>query len=253
MTPVCALIVAGYGTIARVETAPGNLVQARRGQSRAETTRDFSDVLRWQAMSVNVLAHVINVNPMPHMTPWAEELARTLLQDALPRRWAHVQGVAGRARSIAHKLGPDADLVEAAAWLHDIGYLSALAATGMHQLDGARYLRDVQRVDDMLCRLVAHHSCAHIEADERGLAAVLFREFAPAPPGLASALTFSDMTTSPDGEPVSISSRIAEIHQRYGPNHLVSRFITRATPMLLDAVESVCASQARYGELRPAR
>jgi hypothetical protein len=29
---------------------------------------------------------------------------------------------------------------------------------------GARYLRDVERADERLCRLVAHHSCAAIEA-----------------------------------------------------------------------------------------
>ena len=55
---------------------------------------------------------------------------------------AHVQGVAARARGLAPVLGADADLLEAAAWLHDIGYAPGLAATGLHQLDGARYLRD---------------------------------------------------------------------------------------------------------------
>ena len=73
---------------------------------------------------------------------------------------------------------PDAELLEAAAWLHDIGYLPDLARTGLHGLDGARYLRDVQHADPMLCRLVAHHSCAVIEAEERGLADLLRREFA---------------------------------------------------------------------------
>jgi hypothetical protein len=51
----------------------------------------------------------------------------------------------------------------------------------------------------LLYRLVAHHSCAVIEAEERGLAHVLTRGFTrPAQP-LADALTFCDMTTSPDG------------------------------------------------------
>jgi predicted hydrolase (HD superfamily) len=202
---------------------------------------------------VHVLARVTSVKYMAHMTHWAEDLARTLLQDALPRRWAHVQGVAARARSIARTLGPDADLIEAATWLHDIGYLPALAATGMHQLDGARYLRDVQHADAMLCQLVAHHSCAHIEADERGLANELFREFAPSPTSLASALTFCDMTTSPDGDAVSVGRRLAEIHERYGPGHLVSRSISRATPLILDAVGAISSGNPRYGELCPAR
>jgi S-adenosyl methyltransferase/HD domain len=73
-------------------------------------------------------------------------------------------------------------LLEAAAWLHDIGYLPELAGTGLHALDGARYLRDVQHALPMLCRLVAHHSCAVIEAEERDLADALRREFEPPPP-----------------------------------------------------------------------
>jgi hypothetical protein len=93
----------------------------------------------------------------------------------------------------------------------------------------------------MLCRLVAHHSCAIIEAEERGLADVLHREFEPAPEALASALTFCDMTTSPDGESVHVNRRLAEIHDRYGSGHLVSRSIHRATPLIVDAVDQVNA------------
>ena len=157
----------------------------------------------------------------------------------MPRRWAHVQGVAAQARDLAPVLGADADLLEAAAWVHDVGYALDLAVTGLHQLDGARYLRDARHADVMLCRLVAHHSCAIIEAGERGLADVLNSEFDPAPDVLASVLTYCDMTTSPDGQPVPVERRLAEIHDRYGPGHLVSRSIRRATPMILRAVEQV--------------
>src|SRR5215472_282179 len=118
---------------------------------------------------------------MNALASWAEHLARALLQEPLPRRWAHVQGVATRARSLAPILGADADLLQAAAWLHDIGYAPSLAVTGLHALDGARYLRDARHADAMLCRLVAYHSCAIIEASERGLADVLRSEFDPAP------------------------------------------------------------------------
>ena len=91
----------------------------------------------------------------------------------------------------------------------------------------------------VLCRLVAHHSCAIIEPGERGLADVLSSEFDPAPDVLASVLTCCDMTTSPDGELVPVEQRLAEIHDRYGPGHLVSRSIQRATRMILRAVEQV--------------
>ena len=176
---------------------------------------------------------------MNTLASWAEQLALALLEKPLPRRWAHVQGVAAGARSLAPVLAADADLLEAAAWLHDIGYAPDLTVTGLHALDGARYLRDAQHADAMLCRLVAHHSCAIIEAGERGLADVLSREFEPAPQALSSALIFCDMTTSPDGKLVPVEQRLTEIHHRYGPEHLVSRSIRRATPMIMRAVEQV--------------
>ncbi len=176
---------------------------------------------------------------MNTLASWGEQLARALLQVPLPRRWAHVQGVAARAHGLAPVLGADADLIEAAACLHDIGYAPDLATTGLHQLDGARYLRDARHADALLCRLVAYHSCAIIEAGERGLADILSSEFDPAPDVLASVLTCCDMTTSPDGQPVPAEERLAEIQNRYGPGHLVSRSIQRATPMILRAVERV--------------
>jgi hypothetical protein len=70
-------------------------------------------------------------------------------------------------------------------------------------------------------------------------------EFKPAPEELASALTYCDMTTSPDGEIVPAERRLAEIRDRYGPGHLVSRSIQRATPMILRAVEQTRDKAAR--------
>ena len=206
--------------------------------------RDVSDVLRRQTTSVNVPAGLTSVDFMQTTAAWAEGLARALLADSLPRRWSHVQGVGARARTLKPSLGTDAELLEAAAWLHDIGYLPELAHTSLHGLDGARYLRDIQYAEPLLCRLVAHHSCAVIEAEERGLAHVLTREFAPPPQPLADALTFCDMTTSPDGDQVQVTHRLAEIHDRYGSGHLVSRFISRATPLILEAVGHVHARTA---------
>lgn len=178
---------------------------------------------------------------------WAEEIARTLLEEPLPRRWAHTQGVAATARSLDPVLGDDTDLVTAAAWLHDIGYVPALASpgSGFHPLDGARHLRDVEHADSVLCRLVAHHSCAAIEAAERGLAADLTREFQPARRGLADALIYCDMTTGPDGQRMPVERRLAEIRNRYGPTHVVSRALTRSAPELTAAVERVTRKLAR--------
>ena len=215
------------------------------------TGRDAEqDVFRRPATSVNVPPQLPSLGRMNTLASWAEQLALALLQEPLPRRWAHSQGVAARARGLAPVLAANAGLLEAAAWLHDIGYAPGLAATGLHQLDGARYLRDAQHADALLCRLVAHHSCAIIEADERGLADVLRSEFDPAPDVLASVLTCCDMTTSPDGQPVQVEQRLAEILDRYGPRHLVSRSIQRATPMIFRAVEQVRQRAVQTTELR---
>ena len=175
---------------------------------------------------------------------WAEATARRLLKQALPRRWAHTQGVAAAARTLAPVLGRDADLLAAAAWLHDIGYALAVSSTGFHPLDGARHLRDAEGASGMLCRLVAHHSCAISEAAERGLARELAAEFRPARGDLADALTFCDMTTSPDGQRLPVGQRLAEIRARYSPDHVVNRAVTRSAPELAGAVARVTSRQA---------
>ncbi|MEV1200268.1 HD domain-containing protein [Microbispora rosea] len=170
---------------------------------------------------------------------WARDLAERLLAEPLPRRWAHTQGVAARAESLAPILGDEVDTLTAAAYLHDIGYSPELIDTGFHPLDGARYLRDVAGADECLCRLVAHHSCAANEATERGLLDVLNAEFAKERPELVEALTYCDMTTGPDGRHLDVRDRLAEIHSRYGPEHLVSRSITTSTPCIMAAVASI--------------
>jgi putative nucleotidyltransferase with HDIG domain len=182
---------------------------------------------------------------------WAAELARALLADPLPRRWAHTQGVARQARALAPILGDDADLLEAAAWLHDIGYSPTLAATGFHPLDGARYLRDIHHADPRLCNLVAHHSCAIIEAEERGLAAELAGEFPiERDSPLSETLIYCDMTTGPDGEPVTVAARLAEIRHRHGETGAVGRSIRRASPALTGATEVVYRQLANGGKGR---
>ncbi len=129
--------------------------------------------------------------------------------------------------------------MEAAAWLHDVGYAPDLVLTDFHPLDGARYLRDVHHADEHLCRLVAHHSCALIEARERGLDEALVREFGSEPPAFIEALIYCDMTTSPDGDIMSVERRIDEITARYGSGHLVTRAITSAAPTLVGAVRQI--------------
>jgi hypothetical protein len=161
-------------------------------------------------------------------------LARSHLADDLPQRWRHVQGVARRASQIAPSVAGSDDTLVCAAWLHDIGYAPEVAASGFHPLDGARFLA-AAGVSKRLVGLVAHHSCAALEAELRGLGAEL-ADFEHEQGAVRDALWYCDITTSPDGEPVAAAERIAEIKQRYGPGHLVTRFITLATPDLLAAV-----------------
>ena len=64
---------------------------------------------------VDVSGQPTSLGCMDTLAPWAGQLALELLQESLPRRWAHVQGVAARARSLAPVLGADTDLLKAAA------------------------------------------------------------------------------------------------------------------------------------------
>lgn len=173
------------------------------------------------------------------LTEWAYTLSKSLLSDPLPRRWMHSLGVAKRARSLSPILGGDAELLEAAAVLHDIGYSPTIAATGFHPLDGARFLRDQEGADERVVRLVAHHSCALLEAEERGLRQELESEFEPERPDLVDALLYCDMTTTPDGTQTTPTERLDEIVQRYGPDTIVGRFIQRAAPEIHAASKRV--------------
>ncbi|MFI9360722.1 HD domain-containing protein [Kitasatospora sp. NPDC053057] len=174
---------------------------------------------------------------METLAQWAWRIAEQELADTLSRRWSHSQGVARRAAQLAAIAGPDDGLLVAAAVLHDVGYAPRLALTGFHPLDGARFLRDAYGADTRLVRLVANHSLARLEAEERGLREVLEDEFPMVDDQvLVDALIFCDMTTAPDGTPTSARDRVTEIVTRYGAGTLVGRFIQRAQPELEAAV-----------------
>lgn len=182
---------------------------------------------------------------------WASRVAEHELAEPLPRRWAHSLGVAGQAAKLAPLLGGQAEHLQAAAVLHDVGYAPRLATTGFHPLDGARFLRDEHHADDLVVRLVANHSCALLEAEERGVRTVLEHEF-PLVEGslLVDALIYSDMTTTPDGEVTTVAARLTEIRTRYGDDSVVGRFIRRAAPELAAAVARIDAAAALGVSLR---
>ena len=129
----------------------------------------------------------------------ARDLARVLLDEPdLRRRWAHTVAVAGAGQRVADAAGlagRDAELLVAAAWLHDIGYSSLLRASGFHPLGGARFLR-LLGAPASLATLVANHTAAHIEADVRGVAQEL-AEFPPEQGFVADVLAYADSRPVP--------------------------------------------------------
>ncbi len=153
---------------------------------------------------------------------WSWLTARRLLVDELPRRWAHARGVARRAEQIAPAFPPhEAEVLVASAWLHDIGYASALAVTGLHQLDGARFLVACG-VPFRVCALVAHHAGAAAVAGLVGLADEL-SVFEDERGSVRDALWYCDMTTGPDGRPMTFDERMAELRERRSADDPVVR------------------------------
>lgn len=193
--------------------------------------------LTGQARSVEVMA-VPAIGDAP-------DIARRLLADELPRRWGHVQAVAAKAEGLRVVLGDDADLLVTAAWLHDIGYPDPVKDSGFHPLDGAHYLQSLG-ADPRLCRLVANHSGAKYEAPLRGLSDEL-AEFPDEQSLARDGLWYCDMTTSPVGQPVTFDERLAEIRQRYGPDHTVPRGITAAAEEIRSAIAAVQAAAEPHG------
>jgi hypothetical protein len=131
----------------------------------------------------------------------ARALAEAELAEASPGRWAHVQAVADKAAAVAEILldTAEATILVAAAWLHDVGHGPRAANTGFQSLDGARWLRR-RGFDGRVTALVAHHPCAQLAADERGLADDLAWEFDDEDSVVSDALWYADMTTGPNGE-----------------------------------------------------
>jgi hypothetical protein len=161
----------------------------------------------------------------------ARELAWSCLHQVPGTRWQHVQTVGVVAAGLMPAIG---ERVAVAAWLHDVGYGAAQVDTGMHAVDGARYLRRLD-ADPAVVSLVAHHSGACFEAATRGMSAEL-AEFDPPDRAELDALTLVDFTTGPAGERVPASTRVDEILNRYEPAHPVHRSVSLARAELLAAV-----------------
>jgi putative nucleotidyltransferase with HDIG domain len=168
----------------------------------------------------------------------ARALAERLLADVFPRRWRHVQAVAAEAGRLCDELGFDRRVVVSAAWLHDIGYAPELADSGFHALDGARFLRS-HRWDDTICCLVAHHTDAAAQAVAQGYGDTIRREFDEVNGLPSDVLWTADATTGPTGQRLTLNERIAEIAERYGADHAVTRAMIASRPALSHAIARV--------------
>ncbi|MDH2444089.1 HD domain-containing protein [Amnibacterium sp. CER49] len=185
------------------------------------------------------------------LIPHARGAARYLLTGLGDggRRWRHTQAVADRAMEAARILAPpDAERLQAAAWLHDIGYAPALSRYRFHPIDGAHH---VQRVlgDPVVAGLVAHHSGARFVAAACGLAHLMVpfahRGYWAGP--LADALTWADQTIGPDGRPMDVEERIREALRRHSSDGAAARSQAQRALAVTAAVRATEARLARSG------
>ena len=159
----------------------------------------------------------------------------------LDDRWAHVQAVASAmADLMTNQPGPAA--IVGSAWLHDIGYAGELHRTGMHAIDGALFL-DLAGAPKHMVSLVAFHTGAEYEAEERGLIDKLI-QFDRPPQEDLDALILADLVCGPTGERTTVGARIDDMLARYEAQHPVHRAVTRSRDYLEE-----CAARAakRFG------
>jgi hypothetical protein len=190
--------------------------------------------------------------PRRSVTLWAWAQAEQHLARQLPRRWAHVQGVARLASRVGRALltDPERELLVAAALLHDIGYAPPLVDSGYHPLDGARFLTG-ERASPRLANLVAQHSGAVFVARLRGLAAEL-AAFPDERTALRDALWYCDMHTDPAGGQTTFDARIADIRVRHGAgSHLVRALDSGLLVTRRDAVRRTELRLATAESVRP--
>lgn len=159
---------------------------------------------------------------------WSPEQAPKVASEFLSgvgRRWDHVRTVGGLADELA-AAGKISAHVAAAAWLHDLGYAEELSTTGLHALDGASFLANEGAPAEVVS-LVAHHTGADFEAEERGLGLSTI----PTPePADLDILTLLDLVAAPDGSLTDPETRIAEILSRYpSSSPCIARSAVRAS------------------------
>ena len=111
-------------------------------------------------------------------------------------------------------------------------------------MTGAAYLVKHQPQLDNLVDLVAHHTGAAFEAEERGLQEGSSRYRTPVDIATWAILNCADLCTGPDGLRVDPAARIDEILTRYPAEHPVHRAITKSGSLLISQARLVLGAAA---------
>jgi hypothetical protein len=85
--------------------------------------------------------------------------------------------------------------------------------------------------------LVAYHTGAAFEAEERGLLDALLQMDPPT----QEDLILADLLSGANGESTTVDDRLAGIVDRYEPEHPVHRAVARSAPYLKDCAERAAA------------
>jgi predicted HD phosphohydrolase len=143
----------------------------------------------------------------------AERLAGELLEP-YSTRWSRTRAVVRLATDLTMTVEiRDRQTLLAAAWLHDIGSVPALADTGFPALDAAHHLERLGW-PRRLIGLIAHHSGARFAAHARFLDVSLDaypREISP----VSDALAYADLHVGLTGGPRSLDEAVTWALRRY--------------------------------------
>lgn len=147
------------------------------------------------------------------------------------RRGKHIKAVVERAKHLDRRLSMGGALVQAACY-HDIGYAAAARTTGFHPLDGALLARrhglDHQVADAVLFHTGAFGEMRRLRPD---LASYYTNGCGMTQTLLSRALTFCDLRTGVDGQPVSLQERLKDIQNRHSKNTGLLEAIKEYTPI----------------------
>lgn len=174
---------------------------------------------------------------MSELSGWAVELAEGLIAGALPERWAHDEGVIAKAHGLGEVMGEDADLLVAAAALHDLGHAPVARSSGYQPLDSVWYLEALDvYVPKRLIDLIANNAAGWIEAELRGLGAHYERHPDEGSP-VRDALWWCCLTTLADGTDGTLAQRVKAWDTYYAGDDVIRRYAKLALPELEQALE----------------